>query len=160
MAINLEVNNNTYAYPSPGDEPGWGQAATGWATEVTTVLSTIVNADDILETGFNIANSVSSVANVTALSFNPGTVRSVDVEYSIYRFSSLNELSEAGTLTLVFKNGGTIGSKWSIGRVSVGDDAGVNFFMTDAGQMQYTSTAITGTSYQGTLKFTAKTTNQ
>lgn len=38
MSVNLTIAGTTYAYPSPGDENGWGQGATDWATAVSTQL--------------------------------------------------------------------------------------------------------------------------
>lgn len=157
---NLVVNNNTFAYPVAGDEPGWGEAATGWAVEVTDALQALEGTDDILQTTFNIANNVSSVSEVVGLIFNSAQVRSAIVEYSVYRKTDSNELAETGTLHLVYKNGGTINSKWAIGRVFFGDDAGILFTMTDAGQVQYTSTNVSGTNYSGTMHFSAKVTLQ
>lgn len=160
MAIELTVNNNTYDYPSPGDEPGWGESATGWAEAVTEVLAETVNVDDILQTSFNIANNITSSSNVTNLLFNPSTVRSAQITYSIYIHTSTTELCETGTLYATYKNGGTVGSKWSIGRVAYADDAGIRFTMTDSGQVQYTSSNVSGTTYTGVMKFYAKTTQQ
>lgn len=160
MSTNLTVNNNTYAYPAAGDDPGWGAEATGWAVEVTTVLSNIQGVDDIAETTFNVANNVASVTDITGLVFNPSTVRSAVIDYSIYRTTSSAELAEKGTVELIYKNGGTIGSKWSIGRVFFGDDAGIIITMTDGGQAQYVSTNIAGTGYSGAIKFEAKVTQQ
>lgn len=160
MPTNLVVNNNTFAYPVPGDEPGWGEGATGWAEEVTTVLQGLDNGNDILQTSFNIANNTSSASDVVGLIFNSATVRSAVVSYSIYRKTDTNELAEVGELDLIYKNGGTIGSKWSIGREFSGNDAGLLFTMTDTGQVQYTSTNVTGTNYSGTMHFSAKVTLQ
>lgn len=160
MSTNLTVNNSVYAYPSDGDEPGWGNQASEWAEAVTTVLSNLQGVDDIAETTFTIANNTSSAADIVGLVFNPSTVRSAVVDYSIYRSTSTTELAEKGKLELVYKNGGTIGSKWTIGQVYFGDDAGVRFTMTDAGQIQYTSTNMTGTDYSGEIKFEATVTQQ
>lgn len=156
MSTNLTVNNNIFAYPDPGDEPGWGQAATGWASEVTTVLSSIQSADDILETSFSIANDTLSPLNIEGLFFNPVTVRGATIQYSFYRTTSLTELAEKGIIELVYKNGGTSGSKWTLSRSFVGDDAGVTISMTDAGQGQYISSNLSGTSYAGVIKFSAQ----
>jgi hypothetical protein len=161
MPIDLTVNNSVFAYPSPGDEPGWGEPATDWASEVSLVLSTLQNSNDILDTSAIIANNQTLPnISVTGLLFNSGTVRAAVVNYSIDIFTSGTELAEVGTLYLIYKNSGTIGSKWSIGRISFGDDAGVTFTMTDAGQIQYTSSNVAGTGYIGTMNFSAKVTLQ
>lgn len=65
-------------------------------------------------------------------------------------------MAEKGSLELIYKNGGTIGEKWTIGRVFFGDDAGVELALTDAGQMQYKSSNLSGTGYSGVIKFEAK----
>lgn len=160
MPTNLTVNNNTFAYPSDGDEPGWGADATGWATEVTDVLQGLQGTNDIAQTTFTVANNISSAADVVGLLFNPATVRSAVVEYSVYRKTDSNELAEKGTLELIYKNGGTIGAKWTIGRVFFGDDGGMLFTMTDTGQVQYTSTNLSGTNYSGTMHFSGRVTLQ
>lgn len=160
MPQNLVVNNNTFAYPIPGDEPGWGEGATDWAVEVTGVLDSLQGSNDIPQTSFTVANNTSSVADVVGLLFNPAQVRSAVVEYSIYRKTDSNELAEKGTLEIIYKNGGTIGSKWTLGRVFFGDDGGMLFTMTDAGQVQYTSTNLAGTNYTGTMHFSARVTLQ
>lgn len=160
MPQNLTVNGNNYAYPIAGDEPGWGEDATAWAAEVTNVLSDIQGIDDIPETTFIIANNTTASADVVGLVFNPTTVRSATVTYSVYRSTDTTELAEKGTLELVFKNGGTPGSKWTIGQVYFGDDSGVRFSMTDAGQIQYTSSDISGSNYSGEIRFEAAVTQQ
>lgn len=160
MPINLNVNNNNFAYPSDGDEPGWGNAATGWAEEVTTVLSGVQGSDDILPTSFNVANNIASPADVVGLIFNPTTVRSAEVSYSIYRRTDTNELAETGRMLVVYKNGGNTGEKWSVGQTILGDDSGVVFTMTDAGQIQYTSNDVTGSNYVGQIRFYAKSITQ
>lgn len=158
MPTNLIVNNNTFAYPVAGDEPGWGEASTGWAVEVTGVLQGLEGTNDIVQTSFNVSNNISSASDVVGLIFNPAQVRGAIIDYSIYRKTdtALSEVAEEGTITIVYKNGGTIGSKWTMGRVSVGDDCGLIFTMTDAGQVKYTSTNITGSNYTGTMHFAAK----
>lgn len=155
MSTDLTVNNNIFAYPTPGDDPGWGEGASGWAEEVTSVLGSVVGPDDIIETTFNIGNNVSSAQDVVGLTFNPTTVRGVSVEYTIYRISSTTELAEKGTLQLIFKNDAPTNTKWTIGRSFFGDDSGLNLTMTDGGQVQYTSTNVSGTGYTGVIHFEA-----
>lgn len=160
MPTNIIINNNTFAYPSPGDEPGWGSQATDAMVEVAEVLNNLQGADDIPETSFNVANNQVSASDIVGLVFNPATVRSATVDYSIYRNTDSVELAEKGKLELVYKNGGPNGEKWTIGRVFFGDDAGLIITMTDAGQAQYTSTNISGTGYTGEMRLEATVTQQ
>jgi hypothetical protein len=160
IATNLTVNNNTFPYPESGDEPGWGGPATDWAVEVTGVLNTLQGVDDIPETTFNLANNTVTPQDVVGLVFNPATVRSAVVDYSIYRSTTTTELAEKGKLELIYKNGGNPGEKWTIGRVFFGDDAGITITMTDGGQAQYVSSNLGGSSYVGQMKFEAVVTQQ
>jgi hypothetical protein len=94
MPTNLTINGNTYPYPSPSDDPGWGAGASGWASEVTTALNDLQSVDDIPETSFNLANNISSPADITGFTFNPATVRGAVLDYTIYRTTNSNEVAE------------------------------------------------------------------
>lgn len=159
MSVTLTVNNNPHEFPQTGDSPGWGDAVTGWAEDVTTVLDTLLGSSDITLTSATVLNNQSSVVNVAGLSFNTGTVRAAIIEYSIYRVSSTNPSgkAETGTISLVYDNSAGAGNKWSIAHGQIVGNAGIIFSITDAGQVQYTSTDIGSTSYSGVMKFKART---
>jgi len=153
----LTVNNTPYEYPTAGDEPGWGPEASGWAEEVTNVLNNILGSDDILETSFNIANNQSSAADITGLVFNSATVRSAVVEYAVHRVSDSNPSgnSETGEMHVIYD-----GSSWSLSVGGVVGNSNVNFSITGAGQVQYTSNDIGSINYVGIIKFKARAISQ
>jgi hypothetical protein len=161
MSIPLTVNNNTFQYPSDGEDPGWGADATDWAAAVTDVLSTLVATNDILTTSYVINNNVVAFTDINRLFFDPGTVRAANVNYSIYRVSTATPSGtiESGTIYLTFDNAAAPGSKWLLGQQKIGD-AGIIFNITDTGQIQYKSTDITAPGYSGTIKFNARTLEQ
>lgn len=160
MPVDITIGTTPISYPSAGDPPGWGAQATEAMEAVAEVLSSLSNANDILETTFTIANNQAVAANVSGLAFNTGAVRSAEISYSIIRSSSTTTTgkSEAGTMTAVYDSAATAGSKWqlAIGPVA-GPGAGVTFTITDAGQVQYTSSDIGSTTYSGEMRFRAKT---
>lgn len=170
MPITLTVNNIPFSYPVPGDSPGWGQGATGWATEVTTVLNDLLSPDDIIQTSFALSNNVSSFTNIAGLSFNTGTVRSALIEYSIYRTyvvsSTPFDLAEAGQMLVVYQSLASPGSKWQMVIGPQVGSSGVTFTINDAGQIQYKSNNLNAAPYNGTgattgvIHFRAKTLNQ
>lgn len=162
MPVTLTVANIPYAYPSPGDSPGWGEAATGWAEGVTLVLDDLLGSNDILETPFTIANNVSSFTNIIGLSFNTGEVRSANITYSIYRTSTANPSgsSESGIINITYDNLAGAGSVWSFIQYGMNGNAGVLFTITDAGQLQYKSSNINSTGYSGTIHFRASVLGQ
>lgn len=162
MPITLTVNNIPFSYPVSGDSPGWGQGATDWATEVTTVLNDIVGPNDVLETTFNVINNQVSSSNVTGLVFNTGEVRAAFVEYSIYRTSTSNPsgFTESGNMNISYDNSASSGSKWSLVIGNITGNSGVTFTITDSGQIQYQSTNIGSTGYSGVMHFRATALSQ
>lgn len=106
---------------------------------------------DIGLTSFSAANNQSSPANVTGLAFANGTTRS---------FESLISISIDATTDLyaVYKILGIQkGSDWHISISYTGDDTGIEFSITSAGQVQYTSSNLSGF-VSNTMKFRASTT--
>lgn len=157
MAVTLTVNGTPYSYPSPGDEPGWGEEATGWSEEVTVVLASLLGVDDILETTFTVNNNISSPTNITSLNFNSASARAAFIEYSIYRVSdsTTSGTAEAGEMRMIYDNDAGSGSKWGLSIGPSSGSGGVTFTVTDAGQFQYTSTDIGSVNYSGVMKFKA-----
>lgn len=157
MSRNLIIDNVTYIYPDPGEDPGWGEGASDWAEAVTDVLNSLLSPGDILETTFTVANNISSPTNITGLAFNTGVVRSALITYSIYRISILNPSGQAetGQLNIVYDNSAGAGNKFLLTQEAAGN-AGVTFNITDAGQFTYISTDIDSAGYSGIMKFSAK----
>jgi hypothetical protein len=158
MAKTLIVNNTPYEYPTEGDAPGWGADATGWAEAVTEVLSNLQGPNDILETSFSIANNQTTLADVTGLSFNAGSVRSSRINYSIFRISDSNPSgnAESGVIDIVYDNN----AGWLIAQGDTVGFAGCIFTITPAGQFRYTSTDIGSLNYIGEMRFYAKSIQQ
>ena len=107
---------------------------------------------DIFETSFAASNNVAVAANVTGLAFANGSVRSFDAVISI------NINATAPLLETVRLLGIQKGSSWDMSIESVGDDSGLSFSITNAGQVQYTSTNEAGF-VSNTIKFRAITTS-
>lgn len=158
MSITLTVNGIPFEYPTPGQEPGWGEAATDWATEVTEVLGELLGPNDIIQTTFNIQNNIAVFTNIASLSFDPGEVRGALIDYTIYRTSDANPSGQAegGSIKIVYDNSAGAGSKWIWTVYGVAGNSGVTFNLTDAGQFQYQSTDIGAVGYSGTMTFRAK----
>lgn len=162
MAIEVIVNSQPIQYPTSGDSPGWGPAATDFAVEVANVLNSLVAPTDILTTAFTINNNVTTFTDILGLSFNTGLVRSAyQIPYAIYRVSTANPSghAETGLIQAVYDNAAASGSKWAVS-IDFTGDSGVTFNMTDLGQMQYKSSDINATGYSGLLNFSASTLGQ
>jgi hypothetical protein len=107
---------------------------------------------DISETSFAGANNVSVAADVTGLAFANATVRSFKVHGSIV-VDATADLFEEFEL-----HGIQRGADWVITDARTGDDSLVDFTITNAGQVQYTSGNYTGF-VALTIKFRAITTS-
>lgn len=152
MATTVTINGSSYSLPNQGDSAPWGDDLSDIILALIAVSNDILGTADILTTSFNIANNQSSAANVNGLSFNTSLVRSAIIQYSLYRTSTTTEMSETGHIYVTYKS--TAGT-WEIAQ-SYGGSSGVTFTITNAGQIQYTSTNFSGTSYSGKMKFNAK----
>jgi len=93
---------------------------------------------DIDLTLFNGANNQSSPANVTGLNFSNAVVRSFRAQVSV-SVDATSDLFEVFDLLGVQR-----GSDWAMSVVTPGDDSLVDFTITSAGQIQYTSGNYSG----------------
>lgn len=110
------------------------------------------HAGDIAHTSFSAANNQVAAASVTGLAFAAGSVRSfkAQVSVSIDATTDLNEVFELVGVQLA--------SGFVMASSSVGDDSGVVFTITSAGQVQYTSANSAGFA-SNTIKFRAQVTD-
>jgi hypothetical protein len=127
---------------------GSGITITNGTGTITVASTTVASAGDINETSFSAANNQVAAANVTGLAFANATVRSFEAIVSV-TISATANLYEQFVLRGVQK-----GSSWDMNYDSVGDASGITFSITTAGQIQYTSTNVTGFT-ANTMKFRA-----
>lgn len=123
------------------------------ALAVKTYVDALPVAIIVSQTSSTIVNNQSTPANITGLIFNPTLFRGVKIEYSIYRQTDTasSAVAQMGQLRFVYN---TQAGVWLTSDDYAGQDAGVTFTIDNtSGQIQYTSTDITGTNYVGTLKY-------
>jgi len=142
MSVNLVVGGVSYVFPTTDDET-WGDAVTSWSQAVSSqLLNTTATGDIGPTTSVTIANNQATPLNVNNLVINSALYRAGFVEYFVQRTTSGTEISEAGTIYLLYND---LAGTWSI--TQVGDQVnvtGVSFTVTAGGQVQYTSSNITG----------------
>lgn len=109
------------------------------------------SAGDISETSFSIANNQASAANVTGLAFAAAGVRGFEALATVEIDATL-DLYETFTLIGINKAG-----SFDMAVSAVGDESGIVFTITTAGQVQYTSASYAGF-VSGAIKFRAITT--
>lgn len=109
------------------------------------------SAGDILETSFSGAESAAN-SNITGFAFANGIVRSFKALVSVSIDATADKF-EAFELMAIQK-----GSSWDLSVSSVGDDSLVSFSITNAGQIQYSSSTYAGFATM-TMKFKAFSTS-
>lgn len=152
MSVPVTIGGTTYSLPNQGQSPPWGEDLDAILLALINVANSVAGSSDILNTSFTVANNVGSATNVAGLSFDTASVRSAIVSYSIYRNSTTTEMSEVGQIMITYKS---TAATWELAQNYAGT-SGVTFTITNAGQIQYTSTNFSGTGYSGKLKFSAK----
>lgn len=119
---------------------------------VANQIGASAHAGDIAHSSFSAANNQVAVANVTGLAFAAGTVRSFKAQVSV-SIDATTDLNEVFELT-----GVQLASGFVMASSSVGDDSGVVFTITSAGQVQYVSQNVAGFT-SSAIRFRAQVTD-
>lgn len=153
MSKIVVIGSQEFEIPEVGESPGYGSELTDFFVAVADALESVQGQDDILLTTASISNNVSVFTSIPGFSFSTASVRAIECSYIVERTttSPAQKFVESGTII-----GNYDGANWTIASNFVGD-AGVTFSISAAGQLQYKSSNITGSSYIGTIKFRAKT---
>lgn len=155
MPKNVTVGTEVFEIPVQGENPDWGEEVTDWIEAISAEVANFSGPYDISNTTFTLANDQSSAASINGFAFSTSFVRAFQAEYFIERDTdSITKLTESGIL---YGNYNSEDGSWGLALETIGD-AGVTFSITSAGQIQYTSTNLSGSSYVGQIKFSATTT--
>lgn len=149
------IQGTTYLVPKADANPPYGEELNDYLKALGNAYSTLVGVGDIAETTATLGNNVSSASDVEGLTFDSVLIRSADIAYQITRTTSTTTEIESGHLGIFYNPTFAVNSKWTIQRDGLGA-SGIEFSITDAGQVQYTSTNLSGTSYSGVIKYEAR----
>lgn len=156
MSTSITIQGNVIEFPSSGESPNWAPALIEFAQAVEAALSGLAGAFDVPPQILSIdAQNPGTSIDIPALSFPVTDVRGVSVDYSVYRTTSSDTAYEFGTLKLIYNGNGSVGEKWEFSRDAVGDGK-ISFYVTDAGQVQFTTQTMAGTSHSGQLAYKAQ----
>lgn len=140
--------------PITGDD---SMATKPWVDFFSSVAEAIVPLGT--EKYFQLVNNQTSAATVTGLSFSKKSISQAIVDFLIQRVttgSGATEIVTSGTFHLVYK---PTSDSWAL--VIMGapgpSTSGITFTVTALGQVQYTSTNITGTASISKLAFRYRT---
>lgn len=115
-----------------------------------------------IETSFPLANNQSVAADIAGLQFDYKKTQHAIIEYVIQRIVgptiSPTEAIQCGSFAVVYK---PFAATWHI--VNIGstgpDSAGITFSITTGGQVQYTSTNMTGSANVSKITYRARSLN-
>jgi len=141
-----QAANVTYKWPTT--KATFGQKLVA-GTEVAGVIPLSWSAD-APPTTTTIANNQSSAADISGFLIDGTVYRGAKILYTVYRKTSTLEYSECGELFVTYK---TIAGTWEKAEGGVGA-TGVKFFISNTGQISYTSTNLSGSSYVGNMNWT------
>lgn len=155
MSKTITIQGNVILFPDSGTPENWAPAVDAFAEAVQDALAGVVGPADVSPQVFTIdLYNPGSNVNIPNLTFSTTIVRSAVIKYSVYRSTDVASAYEAGTLTVVYNPNGLTGQKWEMGQQFIGD-GDIEFNITDVGQVQMSTTALTGTNHVGKLSYTA-----
>jgi len=161
MSIPLNIKGSIIEIPSSGQAPNWAPGIIAALRALTEAINAVTGTYDVAPQTQNIdANNSSNDVVITNLAFPVSEVRAATIFYSVYRKTEDSgppdgqEIAEGGMLNIVYNASNPVSNKWEMTRDYAGD-AQITFSITDAGQFEFSTTALTGINHTGILSFRA-----
>ena len=152
----LIIGGQIINMPSTGQSPVWSDAIIQFAEAVEQVLSGVSGAFDISPQNYNMVADINTDVDIPGLQFPPANVRGANIRYSIYRTTdSGTDYTESGNILINYNSDATSTHKWEISREFIGDGR-ITFSITDTGQVQFSTTTISGSNHIGQIMFAAQ----
>ena len=139
MSTTVQIGNKTYVIPDPGEKIGYAEEVTDYLVAIADALASVQGPNDILQSSASLANNQTTPAIISGLQFDASDVLSIEVSFIVSREYDLGAsvVAESGNII-----GSYDGSEFKISVDSDGD-TGVNFDVTNTGQLTYTSSDLT-----------------
>lgn len=154
----INVRSIDVPYQQPLIEKASGVLTISWQNFFRSLFERVYSIG--IESSFSLVNNQSVASNIEGLQFDYRKVNQAIIEYVIQRITgptlSPTELIQTGCFAVVYK---PVAGTWNI--VSIGstgpDAAGITFSITTGGQVQYTSSNMTGTANVSKITYRART---
>lgn len=158
----LTINGQVIDAPDSAASPNWAPALIQFMVAVQNALAVAIGTYDVPPQAFTIdAYNSATHVDITNLSFPIAAVRAVFIRYSIYRTTDSTNAYEAGDMIAMYNPNNSIGSKWALSLGNrTGGDGFITFNVTDNGQFQFSSVAISGSNHTGRIVFDARSLEQ
>lgn len=158
----LTVNGQIITFPDSSASPNWAPAIIQFAQAVSDALAATSGPYDVAPQTMTIDSyNTASNIDIAALSFPTSTVRAAFIHYAVYRSTNSANADEAGDMIIIYNPHNSSGLKWTLTQGNItGKGANINFNVTDNGQIQFTTTALSGSSHAGKIIFDARALQQ
>jgi len=157
----ITIKGTTIDLPTSGSSPNWAPAIIESIEALADAVNSVAATYDVPPQAQNIdANNSATNVDLNNLSFPSSDVRAATVYYTVYRKTDNSgppdgqELTEAGTLEINFNDSNPVTQKWEMVRLFQGEGQ-VSFSITDLGQIQFSTTALTGINHTGIISYRA-----
>ena len=152
----LTILGTPVEFPNASASPQWAPAVIQFAELVTEALQSAVGDFDVSPQVFALQNNVNTNLDLPNLSFSTSEVRSANIVFSVYRETSSGTSYAEGEINIFYNDDL---AEWAIQREdNVGNIVDeVLFNITSTGQVQITTTSLSGSSYTGKVGYYAKT---
>lgn len=157
----ITINGITVNFPISGTSPNWSAAVIQAIELIAQALDISAGPFDIPPQNFVMTSNVNTNVPIPNLSFPVSAVQGAVVFYGVNRGSTgagAEQISQSGILIINYDPTQSPGNLWQINdefAASSSDGAQISFSVSDVGQLQFSTTAITGTNPQGTINFRA-----
>lgn len=158
MAVTVTIQGTEIEFPTSGESPNWAPAVVEFAQAVEEALDASLGDFDVFPQTFILTQNANTNLNIPNLNFPIEEVRSAFIKYAVYRSTASNSSFDSGEMVIIYDS---LSSTWYLQRESVGNsDTDIIFNITSAGQIQITTTSLSGTGYSGRIAFSAQALTQ
>lgn len=155
MSVPIIINGVTVAFPSSGQDANWSSAVIQAIQLIAEALNISAGPFDIPPQNYVMTSNVNSNVDIPNLSFPVTDVSGAIVFYTVGRHTDTTVLSQTGFLLLNYDSSRATNSKWQVTDQYTNSGAQIVFSMTDVGQVQFSTTSISGPNFAGHIQFRA-----
>jgi hypothetical protein len=167
----IVIRGTVINFPDSSASPNWAPAVIEFAQNVEAALQLAIGTYDVSPQTFsidsyNIAGDINDLTNdsgieIPNLVFDASQVRSAEIRISVIRngTSPAITVTQLSEISVIYNPTGPTGNKWEIAKRKIGD-ATIDFYITDTGQVKFSSGSITAGTHTGTLSYSARALEQ
>ncbi len=155
MSYTVNILGQPITLPDTSASPNWAPGQVRFNQSVADALNLSVGAFDITPQIFEFQLNSNTDVAIPGLAFPTSQVRSIQINYYVYRTTNTETERESGVIYAVYDANGSNGNKWLYTQEFTGEST-VSFIIQDTGQVTFSSTAMVGGNHQGKIGFYAK----